>query len=94
MRELCEEISAHTIRSMARANSKGPPPSPLQSAYRRALSASVVAHARYLAAHADKSITPHYLAQQKAAWQSTEARKARIQAHVRHGGVEKGAKAP
>jgi hypothetical protein len=70
------------MRSMARANSKGAPPSPLQSAYRRALSASVVAHAKYLAAHADKSITPHYLAQQKAAWQSTEARKARIQAHV------------
>jgi hypothetical protein len=89
-RELCEGIATHTIRSMARANSKRPPPSPLQSAYRRALSASVVAHARYLAAHADKSITPHYLAQQKAAWQSMEARKAKIQAYVMLAGDEKG----
>jgi hypothetical protein len=67
---------------MARANPKSPAPSPLQSAYRRALSASVVAHARYLAAHADKSITPHYIAQQKAVWRSMEARKARIQARL------------
>jgi hypothetical protein len=67
---------------MARANPKLPSPSPLQSAYRRALSASVVAHARYLAAHADKSITPHYIAQQKAAWHSIEARKARMQARL------------
>jgi hypothetical protein len=67
---------------MARAHSKVHPVSPLQSAYRRALSASVVAHARYLAAHADKSITPHYIAEQKAAWQSMEVRKAKIQAHL------------
>jgi hypothetical protein len=50
----------------------------------------VVAHARYLAAHADKSITPHYLAQQMAAWQSIEARKAKIQAHVMLAGDRKG----
>jgi hypothetical protein len=76
---------------MARANSKVPSPSPLQSAYRRALSASVVAHARYLAADADKSITQHYLSQQKAAWQSMEARKAKIRARLmRDGDAERG----
>jgi hypothetical protein len=81
-RELSAGITARTIGYMARVNSKAPLPSPLQSAYRRALSASVVAHARYLAAHADKSITPHYIAQQKAAWQSMEVRKAKIHARL------------
>jgi len=51
----------------------------------------VVAHARYLAAHADKSITQHYIDQQKAAWQSMEARKAKIHARLLLvGDVERG----
>jgi phosphoribosylformylglycinamidine (FGAM) synthase-like enzyme len=67
---------------MARAKSKIPPASPLQSAYRRALSASVVAHARYLAVQGDKSVTQRQIVQQKIAWQSMEARKAKIRARL------------
>jgi hypothetical protein len=65
---------------MARANSKVSSASPLQSAYRRALSASVVAHARYLAAKGEKGVTQREFVRQKIAWQSTEARKAKIHA--------------
>jgi hypothetical protein len=67
---------------MARANSKKPPPDILRTRFRRALSASVVAHARYLAAQGDKSASPRQMAQQKTAWLSMEARKARIQAKL------------
>jgi hypothetical protein len=65
---------------MARANSKVPSASTLQSEYRRALSPSVVAHARYLAVQGEKSVTQHRIAQQKTAWQSMETRKAKIHA--------------
>jgi hypothetical protein len=65
---------------MARTNPKVPSASPLQSAYRRALSASVVAHARFLAAKGDRSVTRREIARQKTAWLSTEARKAKIHA--------------
>jgi phosphoribosylformylglycinamidine (FGAM) synthase-like enzyme len=54
----------------------------LQSAYRRALSASVVAHARYLAVQGDRSVTQRQIVQQKIAWQSMEARKAKIRARL------------
>jgi hypothetical protein len=66
---------------MARANSKKPPDI-LRIRFRRALSASVVAHARYLATQGEKSVSPRQLAQQKIAWLSMEARKARIQAKL------------
>jgi hypothetical protein len=67
---------------MARANSKVPSASTLQSEYRRALSASVVAHARYLAARGEKSVTQRRIVQQEAAWQSMEARKAKLHARL------------
>jgi hypothetical protein len=67
---------------MARANSKVPSAGTLQSEYRRALSASVVAHARYLASQGEKSVAQHRIIQQKTAWQSMEARKARIYARL------------
>jgi hypothetical protein len=67
---------------MVRAKSKVPLASPLHSQYRRALSASVVAHARYLAAQGEKSVTPRQIIQQRAAWQAMEARKARILARL------------
>ena len=66
---------------MARAK-KIPPASLLESEYRRALSAAVVAHARYLAAQGEKSVTQRQIVQQKTAWQSMEARKARIYARL------------
>jgi hypothetical protein len=67
---------------MARANSKVPTAGTLQSEYRRALSASVVAHARYLATQGEKDVTQHRIVRRKAAWQSMEARKARIRARL------------
>jgi hypothetical protein len=67
---------------MARANSKVPSAGTLLSEYRRALSASVVAHARYLATQGEKGVTQHRIVRQKAAWQSMEARKARIHARL------------
>jgi hypothetical protein len=67
---------------MARANSKVPSAGTLQSEYRRALSASVVAHAGYLATQGEKGVTQHRIVQQKAAWQSMEARKTRIHARL------------
>jgi hypothetical protein len=67
---------------MARAKSKLPPANPLQSQYRRALSASVVAHARYLATKGEKSVTQRQVLQQRDAWQSMEARKARTLARL------------
>ena len=67
---------------MVRAKSKVPAASPLQLQYRRALSASVVAHARYLAAKGEKSVTQRQVIQQRDAWQSMEARKARIRARL------------
>jgi hypothetical protein len=67
---------------MARAHLKVPSVSPLQSAYRRALSASVVAHARYLATKGEKSVTQREMVRQKAAWQSLEARKAKMHARL------------
>jgi hypothetical protein len=66
---------------MARASSKAPIGS-LQIKYRRALSASVVAHARYLAAQGEKSITQRQVVQEKTAWQLMEARKAKIHARL------------
>jgi hypothetical protein len=53
---------------MARAHLKVSSVSPLQSAYRRALSASVVEHARYLATKGEKSVTQREMVRQKAAW--------------------------
>jgi hypothetical protein len=67
---------------MARAHSKVPSAGALQSEYRRVLSASVVAHARYLAAQGEKGVTPHRIVRQKTAWQSMEARKAKIRARL------------
>lgn len=67
---------------MTHAKSKVPPASPLQTAYRRALSASVLAHARYLAAEGEKSVTRRLIIERKNAWQSMEARKARIRARL------------
>ena len=69
-------------RNMARANPKVPSASSLRSQYRRALSASVVAHARYLATQGEKSVTERQMVQQKMAWQSMEARKAKIYARL------------
>jgi formylglycine-generating enzyme required for sulfatase activity len=76
---------------MSRAKSKLPAASPLQSQYRRALSASVVAHARYLAAQGEKSVTQLKVIQQRAAWQAMEARKARILARLVLAGDSKSA---
>ena len=73
---------------MTRTKSKVPSASPLQIAYRRALSASVVAHARYLAAEGDKSVTRRLIVERKNVWQSIEARKARIRARLVNDGNE------
>ena len=66
----------------SRAKIRSRPTSPLQSAYRRALSAAVVAHANYLAVQGDKSATPHRREQCKVTWQSMEARKSRLLARL------------
>jgi len=42
----------------------------------------VVAHARYLATQGEKSVTERQMVQQKMAWQSMEARKAKIYARL------------
>ena len=71
--------------SMARRKSKSSKSSsisPLQTVYRRTLSASVVAHAKYLAVQGDKSAPERQVEQQKATWQSMETRKARLQARL------------
>ena len=67
---------------MTRAKSKVPSASPLQIAYRRALSASVLAHARYLAAEGEKSVTQRQIVERRNAWKSMEVRKAKIQARL------------
>jgi hypothetical protein len=67
---------------MARATSKRPHPDALRSGYRRALSASVVAHARYLAAEGEKSASPRQIAQRKIAWLAMEARKASMRTRL------------
>jgi hypothetical protein len=67
---------------MARANSKVPSAGSLRSEYRRALSAAVVAHARYLATQGEKSVTERQILEQKTVWQSMEARKAKIYARL------------
>jgi hypothetical protein len=76
---------------MARANAKVPSANALQSKYRRALSASVVAHAKYLALNGEKSVTKRQIVEQKTAWQSMEARKAKIHARLMLTGDSKGA---
>lgn len=63
---------------MVRASPKVPSVSPLESKYRRALSASVVAHARFLAAEGEKGVTQRQLVRRKTTWQLMEARKAKI----------------
>jgi hypothetical protein len=67
---------------MARTHLKVPSVSPLRFAYRRALSASVVAHARYLATKGDESMTQRDNVRQKTAWQSLEARKAKMHSRL------------
>jgi hypothetical protein len=67
---------------MARINSKLPPVSRLRSQYRQALSASVVAHARYLAAQGEKNITERQIVRRKTTWEMLEARKARACARL------------
>ena len=61
---------------------KASPYNALQASYRRALSASVVAHARYLAVQGEKNCSDRLIHEQRAAWQAMEARKNALQAHL------------
>ena len=50
--------------------------------YRRAVSAAVVMHARYLSVRDDKSVTQHLIDRRREAWLLMEARRARLRARV------------
>ena len=73
---------APQIVDMPRATSKKYSLNPLRREYRHLLSASVLAHARYLAAIGEKRFTDRHVLQQKAAWQSMEARRNRMEARL------------
>jgi hypothetical protein len=65
-------------------SSRGAPPlNALQAAYRRTLSASVLAHAQYLAVRGEKNCSDRFIHERQAAWQALEARKNAIYARLR-----------
>ena len=68
--------------TMKALHHKASPGNALLASYRRALSASVVAHARYLAVQGERNCSARFIHEQRAAWQAMEARKNALQAHL------------
>ena len=70
------------MATMKALHRKASPYNSLQASYRRALSASVVAHARYLAVQGEKNCSDRLTHEHRAAWQAMEARKNALHAHL------------